>query len=109
LKRFLRFLRSLITGLKPGVNERKTLRLLRQSFAGIINIAFPVVSADSDHRLLSLQPFELVGSARVFTCSQNVGVSIAVQWSSVKGQGQKRAHAIQLCCKFALESTIARR
>ena len=25
-----------------------------------INIAFPVVSADSDHRLLSLQPFGLL-------------------------------------------------
>jgi hypothetical protein len=38
------------------------MRLLRSgtpSGCDLINVAFPVVSADSDHRLLSLQPFGL--------------------------------------------------
>ena len=47
--------------------KAKGCKILGRGIAGIINIACPVVSADSDHRLFSLQPFGLLRSARVFT------------------------------------------
>ena len=43
-----------------------------------INLAFPVVSADSDHRLLSLQPFGL----RLVVCLQRTLAK--VRWAALQ-------------------------
>src|SRR5687768_5871262 len=47
LKRFRWFLRSFLTGLKPGVNESKTLRLLRQSRLSVGGLRSPTRTIDS--------------------------------------------------------------
>ena len=55
-----------MTAPRRGVRRQVNVKELYTEGSGTppgcepINLAFPVVSADSDHRLLSLQPFGLL-------------------------------------------------